>query len=159
MQRSRLAPAPLALCALLGALLLLAPLESSSAPKQDWNRAIAWTSYEDGLRQAKRDRKPVCLVIYTTWCPHCTTYARLFHDPTVVEASRKLVMIRIDADARSEISEKYALDGKYIPRTYFLTPDGAIANIDSGRKHRYFYDKTKPGPLLAAMQQALALAR
>jgi thiol:disulfide interchange protein len=147
-------------CALLGSLVLLAPLATSSAPQQDWNDAIAWRSYEDGLRQAKSENKPVCLVIYTTWCPHCTRYARMFHDPKVIASVKDLVMVKVDKDASPAISQKYSADGEYIPRTYFLAPDGEVAEIDAGRSdYRYFYDAANPAPLLAAMQRALALTR
>jgi thiol:disulfide interchange protein len=147
----------LALSALLAAVLALLPLPSSGAPEQDWNGAIAWQTYADGLQQAKRERKPVCLVIYTTWCPHCTAYARLFHSADVVASARRFVMIRVDKDAEPELSKKYGLDGEYIPRTYFLTRDGEVARIDSGRSdYRYFYDEANPATLLAAMQKALA---
>ncbi len=143
--------------ALLGAILAFAPLQSSGAPEQDWNRAIAWQPYAAGLQQAKRERKPVCLVIYTTWCPHCTAYARLFHTAGVAASARRFVMIKVDKDAEPALSKKYGLDGEYIPRTYFLTPDGEVARIDSGRSdYRYFYDEADPGSLLAAMQKALA---
>jgi thiol:disulfide interchange protein len=147
-------------CALLGLVLLFAPLNLASAPKQDWNSSVTWRSYEEGLRKAKLQGRPVCLVLYTTWCPHCTAYARMFHDPNVVDASREMVMIRVDTDANPEIAEKYSLDGSYIPRTYFLTPDGSVAKIETGRsKYRFFYDESNPKPLHAAMQRALALAR
>ena len=84
----------------------------------------------------------------------------MFHDAKVVESSRKLVMIKVDKDASPAISKKYSVDGEYIPRTYFLAPDGEIAKIETARRdYRYFYDEANPAPLRAAMQQALALAR
>ena len=148
-------------CVLMGTFLLLAPLDTSSAPRpQDWNTAIVWKTYEDGLAQAQREGKPICLVLYTTWCPHCTAYARMFHDAKVADASRQLVMIKVDTDASPEVGKKYSVDGAYIPRTYFLAPDGSIAKIESGRReYRYFYDEANPKPMHAAMQKALALAR
>ena len=48
----------------------------------DWNDAgVAWRSYEEGLKEAKAQKRPVCLVFYTDWCPHCTNYARSFTTP------------------------------------------------------------------------------
>jgi len=45
---------------------------------------------------AKKENKPVCLIIYTEWCPHCTNYSKIFHNASVVEQTKQFVMIRID---------------------------------------------------------------
>src|SRR5690348_4328310 len=93
----------------------------------DWNDGqIAWKSYEDGLAAAKKEQKPICLIFYTDWCPHCRNYSGVFHDAKVVERAKDFVMIRLDKDKNAEISKKYAPDGEYIPRTYFLAPDGTL---------------------------------
>jgi hypothetical protein len=145
------------IAAALGALLAL-PAPAALAGG-DWNDAtIGWRSYEEGLRVAKSERKPVCLVFYTEWCPHCTNYSKVFHDPKVVERAKQLVMIRVDKDKHPDLSGKYKPDGEYIPRTYFLSPDGALAeDLHAPReKYRYFYDEHDPASVLAGMERALA---
>ncbi|MBI3767684.1 MAG: thioredoxin family protein [Deltaproteobacteria bacterium] len=134
---------------------LLAPRAQAGG---DWNDTqIGWKSYEDGLALAKKERKPICLIFYTEWCPHCRNYSGVFHDPKVVEKSKQFVMIRLDKDKNREISGKYAPDGEYIPRTYFLTADGALdPEIHAPRgQFRYFYDETQPGDILNGMDTAL----
>ncbi len=124
----------------------------------DWNDAqIGWKSYEDGLAAAKKDRKPVCLIFYTEWCPHCRNYSGVFHDPKVVEKSKQFVMIRLDKDRNAELSKKYAPDGEYIPRTYFLSADGVLdPEIHAPRdQFKYFYDEVQPGGILTGMDTAL----
>jgi protein-disulfide reductase (glutathione) len=124
----------------------------------DWNEAqIDWKSYEDGMALAKKERKPVCLIFYTEWCPHCRNYSGVFHDPKVVERSKQFVMIRLDKDKNREISAKYVPDGEYIPRTYFLTADGVLdPEIHAPRaEYKYFYDEMQPGGVLNGMDQAL----
>jgi protein-disulfide reductase (glutathione) len=134
---------------------LLAPRAQAGG---DWNDAqIGWKSYEDGLALAKKERKPICLIFYTEWCPHCRNYSGVFHDPKVVEKSKQFVMIRLDKDKNHEISSKYAPDGEYIPRTYFLTADGALdPEIHAARdQFKYFYDETQPAGVLSGMDNAL----
>jgi protein-disulfide reductase (glutathione) len=124
----------------------------------DWNdQQIGWKPYEDGLALAKKERKPICLVFYTEWCPHCRNYSGVFHDAKVVEKSKQFVMIRLDRDKNGEISKKYAPDGEYIPRTYFLTADGVLdPEIHAPRpQYKYFYDEMQPGGVLSGMDQAL----
>ncbi len=125
----------------------------------DWNEAgISWQPYEAGLAAAKKDGTPVCLVFYTEWCPHCTNYSKVFHDPKVVERAKKFVMIRLDKDKHAELSKKYAPDGEYIPRTYFLASSGELdASISAPRgTYRYFYNEKDPGSLLGGMDKALS---
>jgi thiol-disulfide isomerase/thioredoxin len=124
----------------------------------DWNdKGIAWQPYEDGLKAASEHKKPICLIFYTEWCPHCTNYSGVFHDAKVVEKSKSFVMIRVDKDKNKDLSKKFAPDGEYIPRTYFLSPAGALdPELHAPRdQYRYFYHERDPASLLAGMEAAL----
>jgi protein-disulfide reductase (glutathione) len=146
---------------LAAALLLAATSALSPAPALaggDWNDAkIQWQPYEQALAAAKKDKKPVLLVFFTEWCPHCTNYSKVFHDQKVVDESKKFVMVRLDKDKNAELSKKFAPDGEYIPRTYFLASDGTLdAALTAPRtEYKYFYDERNPAPLLASMDAAL----
>lgn len=123
----------------------------------DWNDAkIQWQPYEQGIAAAKKDKKPVLLVFFTEWCPHCTNYSKVFHDEKVVAESKKFVMVRLDKDKSAELSKKFAPDGEYIPRTYFLGSDGTLdpALTAPRTEYKYFYDERNPAQLLAAMDAA-----
>lgn len=124
----------------------------------DWNvREVAWVPYEAGLAAGKAQHKPIVLVFYTDWCPHCHNYSRLFHDPELVRLSRQFVMIRVERDGHREISAQYDVDGEYIPRTFFLTPSGSVLTELSSDNddYRYFMDEHDPTELIALMQRAL----
>ncbi len=124
----------------------------------NWNdEGIRWMSYPEGLEAAKSQSKPICLVFYTEWCPHCVTYSGVFHDPKVVEQSKRFVMIRLDRDKNREISKQYAADGDYIPRTHFLSREGKF-DPDIHAPHDrflYFFDEKDPASVLAGMDAAL----
>jgi thiol-disulfide isomerase/thioredoxin len=125
----------------------------------DWNDAgVKWQSYEDGLATAKKESKPILLVFYTEWCPHCTNYSKVFHDPKVAEKSKQFVMVRINKDQAAEISGKYAPDGQYIPRTYFLSSAGELQpDIHEQRdNYKYFFNESDPAGVLRGMDAALA---
>ena len=137
------------------ALVLLA----GSARAHDWNeRAIGWEGLDDALATAKKTRKPVCLIVYTEWCPHCANYSKLFQDPKVVETAKRFVMVRLDQDKDKEQAAKYAPDGGYIPRTMFLGSDGTIlADVHAPNpQYKYFFDEKDPAAVLTAMDAALA---
>ena len=144
-------------CAALLAVLLLG-VPAPARAGGDWNDAqIAWKGHDDGLAAAKKEKKPVCLILYTEWCPHCSNYSKVFHDPKVVDKSKQFVMVRLDKDKNAELSKRYAPDGEYIPRTYFLASDGTLVpEIKTSRpKFVYFYDEKNPADVLGAMQVAL----
>lgn len=124
----------------------------------DWNEGgITWRGYAEGLAEAKKNGKPVVLVFFTEWCPHCTRYSGLFHEEKVVSQSKNFVMIRLDKDKEGELSGKYAPDGEYIPRTFFLSANGDVmSSIKAPReKYQHFFNPQQSGELLAAMDLAL----
>jgi thiol:disulfide interchange protein len=143
------------------ALLVAATILTAVAPARaggDWNDAnVQWQPYEQGIAAAKKDKKPVTLIFFTEWCPHCSNYSKLFHDDKVVEKTKKFVMIRLDKDKNAELSKKFAPDGEYIPRTYFLSSDGTLdPTLTAPRpEYKYFYDEKDPAPLLTSMDAAL----
>ena len=85
---------------------------------------LPWTA--DAFARAARERKPILLSITAAWCRAChemdrTTYA----DPEVERlAADRFVAIRVDADCRPDINERYNLGGW--PTTAFLTPEGSV---------------------------------
>jgi hypothetical protein len=131
---------------------------AATAGAHDWNESgIAWKKLDEGLALAKKEQKPLCLVVFTQRCPHCANYAQVFHDPKVVERAKRFVMVHLDQDAAKAEAGKYAPDGGYIPRTLFLAPDGTLApDVHAPReKYRYFYDEKNPASVLAGMDAAL----
>jgi hypothetical protein len=129
---------------------------------EGWNDGpIAWRSFDAGLAEARRTRKPLLLVLHAEWCSHCRIYSRVFSDPRVVAKARELVMVRVDVDRSPAVAARFALDGTYVPRSYFLTPDGAVlAEIDAKRpRYRYFFDENDPASILAGMDAATSRAR
>lgn len=145
-------------------LLVVAPVQG--APKKGspgaWNeKAIAWKSYAEGMALAAKTHKPVCVVVFATWCPHCTNYARVFNDARIVARAKDFVMIRVDEDQEPEVGKTLAPDGVYVPRTLFIDAAGEVAaGIHAPRpKFKYFYDEADPASLLAGMDEALRKLR
>ena len=88
---------------------------------------IQWLEWDEAaFARAGRERKPVLLSIAAAWCGAChemdrTTYA----DGDVADVIRgRFVAVRVDADRRPDINERYNLGGW--PTTAFLTPDGEL---------------------------------
>lgn len=129
---------------------------------EDWNDAnIRWMPYQEGLATAKKNHRPICLIFFTTWCPHCANYSKVFSDPEVVKRSKSFVMIRLDKDRNQEVSKQYKPDGEYIPRTFFLSSAGVLDEslTEDRPQFKYFYSENDPASLLAGMDRALRKLR
>jgi hypothetical protein len=66
-------------------------------------------------------------------------------------------MVHVDADDEQGPAARHVIDGAYVPRTFFLRPDGStLADVHAARdKFRFFYDEQDPASLLAGMDDAL----
>ncbi len=91
------------------------------------SNAVAWLPWgAAAFARAREERKPVLLFIAATWCQRCremdcTTYL----DPIIATfINHRFVPVRVDADLRPDVSERYSLGGW--PTTAFLTPGGAV---------------------------------
>lgn len=133
-----------------------APFNGDRAAMERWNAdQIAWFTHEEGVAAAAAANMPALAIVSAGWCPRCTEYAALFSDQAVVEASRDFVMILLDESAPAA-TRHLALDGGYVPRTVFLSPDGEPdTSLNSGRSdYRHFLNPSAPDQLLALMAQA-----
>jgi protein-disulfide reductase (glutathione) len=138
------------------------PLASAKAAATvlEWNeKEIRWHSYAGGLREARRSGKPILVVFYTDWCPHCRATTALFRDDEIITLSRELVMVKVNQDRDPEISARYAPDGRYIPRTMILKPNGDLATKIHGDNptYRYFLDYESTRELAGVMKRAAAV--
>ena len=88
---------------------------------------VAWQPWSGtAFARARDEHKPVLLSISATWCHSCHEMDRTsYADPEIAAfINDRFVPIRVDADDRPDISERYSLGGW--PTTAFLTPGGDI---------------------------------
>ncbi len=108
-------------------------------------RDVAWEPWgSEPFARARAERKPVLLCIATTWSEPCDRMDRTsYADPAIAFLiNDAFVPVRVDADRRPDVSERYSLGGW--PTTSFLTPDGAVLGggtyVDAARLPRVLED-------------------
>ncbi|MCI5150917.1 MAG: hypothetical protein D3916_16295 [Candidatus Electrothrix sp. MAN1_4] len=117
---------------------------------------IAWKGYKQGLAQARRESKPAIIIFYSESCSACKKYKNVLQEERVVNASKSFVMIRVNTRQYPRLSVKYQFDGKYVPRTFAVFPDGRIMHhLYPPKKYTYFIG-LEPENLLRLMRKAQA---
>ena len=117
---------------------------------------IAWKGYKEGLAQAKREGKPAIIIFSSESCSACKRYKGVLQDRSVIDASASFVMIRVNTGQYPELSRQYQFDGRYVPRTFAVFPDGRIMkHLYPSKRYQYFIG-LKPENLLSLMQKAQA---
>jgi len=128
------------------------------ANAMQWDDSIPWKTWEEGSKLAQASKKPIFLLVYADWCPHCRNLKAVFADPEVQKLTEGMVMIRQDADdeGASWLTAKVGSYGGYVPRIFFLSPDGAVRpEITSNNpKFPYFYTPEGIAALKASMKRA-----
>lgn len=122
---------------------------------------IPWQTWAQGSQRAAAEHKAIGLLIYADWCPHCRELEPLLREAEIVKLAHPLIMIRQNADEHAEwVTQRFGRLGTYVPRLFFLHPDGSIAEeIQSGNtRFPYFYQPHQPETLRSALKRAAALA-
>ena len=86
---------------------------------------IDWVKdYEEGLKQARQQNKPVLLAFYKLHTRFCTLMTQnTYNDPDVKEyVEENFIPILIDVDKRPEIAKEFNI--AYYPTHYVKYPDG-----------------------------------
>lgn len=123
------------------------------------NTAIVWKTWEEGLPAAKAEQRPILLYVYSSTCPKCRELIASFADPEIVRLAKRFVMIRQDADLDPPwLKEGFYILAEYVPRIYFLKPDGTVLEEVTSRyaEYPYFYS---PSDLAALINNMKKLSR
>ncbi|MEA1870314.1 MAG: thioredoxin family protein [Euryarchaeota archaeon] len=101
-----------------------------SQPSAEPGTGITWYSYDEGMKIAQAQNKPVMIDIYTGWCKYCKELDRVVYtDPGVIDLADKFVCIKFNADKRRDLAAKYNSPTPTNPRPgvpaiVFLRSDG-----------------------------------
>lgn len=132
--------------------ILAISLLSSSLTSEDngadladgWGEEYSWQpSLEAAISAAEVQSKPIMLVIHKSWCGACKNLKASFSvDDEAIDLSQDFVMVNL-GDGKAPDDPKFKIDGSYVPRVYFLKPDGTILpdfyNKEGNPKFKFYY--------------------
>lgn len=148
-----------AVAAVMGAALLGGGRPAIAAEAIAWGTAVPWLGFDDALARATAEGKAIGVVVYADWCPKCRALAPAFVEGPVLAASNKILWVLQNSDERPEwLEQRFGQYGNYVPRIFFLKPDGTVdPEITSGHpRFPYFYLAGKPEALVASIDRAAA---
>ena len=97
--------------------------------------SIEWQkNFNEALKMAKKEKKPIMLDLYTDWCGWCKELdKRTFVDKDVVQKSKLFIPLKINAEVDAEgpsLVEKYNVQG--YPAILFIDSDGTLLTRVNG---------------------------
>jgi thiol:disulfide interchange protein len=135
-----------------------------SAPEAAAPATIQWKDFGPGLATAKKDRKPVLVQFFATWCGYCRKMdATTFKNAAVIADLQKAVAVRVDgeeAEARdgyrgAELADKYGV--RMFPTHVLIDGDGrVVAKAPGFMEPQAFLSWFKMSVAKAYQQSALA---
>lgn len=133
-----------------------APSAPKARPEAKWTGPMPWLSWDEASERAAKEQKRILLVLYADWCPRCRELSPVFAQPDMVEAAEGVLMVRQNVDERPAWLSRYAMLGTYVPRLFFLEPDGSvISDLTSGHpKYPYFYSAHQANLLKKQLREA-----
>lgn len=86
---------------------------------------IQWRpTFEVALKEARDSGKPLMVDFYTEWCGYCKKLdAEVYTDFGVIAESANFISVKVDAEKRSELAQKYQVTG--FPTILWLDGSGA----------------------------------
>lgn len=132
---------------------------AASNSSMAWGDKITWHSWESAQAVARAQGKSIGVVVYAEWCARCKELAPVFATAEVASAATDLVMVHQDQDQPAAwLKERFGEYGNYVPRVFFLSPDGTVrADLTSGHpRYPHFYAPMVVDQLVANMRAAKA---
>lgn len=122
-----------------------------------WKGNVQWHSWEEGSKLAAQQSKPIFLLLYADWCPHCRALGAVFADPEIEALSKRFVMVRQNHDENPSWMEPFKKYGGYVPRIFFLDSKGKMREeVTSGHpRYPYFYAAEAPDFLKQSMRRVI----
>ncbi|ADJ13823.1 DUF255 domain-containing protein [Halalkalicoccus jeotgali] len=129
---------------------------------------IEWRSWEEGLAEARKHGTPVVLFLSATWCEECRRMEETTLSTPQIRANlREFVPIKVDADRRPRIRDRYTVGG--FPSTVFCTPEGEVITGTTAlgieglrsvleRVREVFEEREQPGRIPRSLRETEAPA-
>jgi len=124
-------------------LVIVSAEEEGSTLDNGLGKHIEWQRLDDGLALAKKEGKPLMLLIHKSWCGACKSLKPKFRDSKkIAKLSQSFVMVNT-MDNDEPPGDIYKPDGGYVPRLFFFDSEGEllrdVVNEHGNPEYKYYY--------------------
>jgi len=124
----------------------------------EWGSGIKWMTLKEGQEQAKKEGKPVMIIIHRQSCPACISLKPKFaSSDDIRRLSQRFIMINVSA-ATERLPSRFSPGGaSYVPRILFTDPSGDVLEEvrSENNQYKYFYGSSNKAirQIVAAMSE------
>jgi thioredoxin-related protein len=105
---------------------------------------IKWTGFDNSIAQARKEKKPVLIDVYTDWCRWCKVMdSKTYAKQEVADfVSRRFIAVKMNGESRKKVTYQGAkyeerelamkLGARGFPSTVFLDPEGVRIGSQPG---------------------------
>mmetsp|Transcript_4953 Transcript_4953/g.8824 ORF Transcript_4953/g.8824 Transcript_4953/m.8824 type:complete len:220 (+) Transcript_4953:78-737(+) len=99
----------------------------------------SYKSLTDAKQAAVQKHKPGIVLVLEPWCPMCRGLVKSINEnPSFQSLLSTVEVSAIDGDASHDLQFDGEAEG-YVPRVYFVSPEGKLQDIRNSEKWRRFY--------------------
>ncbi|XP_054472010.1 anterior gradient protein 2 homolog [Anoplopoma fimbria] len=121
------------------------PQKKKETPKslaRGWGDSIKWVeSYEKGLSEMVKRKKPLMVIHHLDHCPHSQALKKAFAADKAIQkmAEKDFIMLNLLEETKDE---DMGPDGRYVPRILFVDPSKTVRTelIGKFNSHLYTYE-------------------
>jgi thiol:disulfide interchange protein len=101
-------------------------------PNKKVATSVKWeSSFEDAMKRAKSEGKPILIDFYTDWCTWCKEMDKtVYPNQQVIDQSQNWVMVKINGEKRADVAKAYGVQG--FPTVVFAENTGKPIEILPG---------------------------
>ena len=105
------------------------------------NERVDWIDYDSALSDSS---KPTIVILHKSWCPACKSLkAKLSEHENFEKLSSQFSMVNAKEDDPLHDLAIFDVDGTYIPRVFFLDPNGDVLkdvqNPKGNPNYKYYH--------------------
>jgi len=99
------------------------------------------------------------IIMHKSWCGACKQLRPKFAASNqITELSKTFIMVNSLDEETPHAEGAYMIDGSYVPRIYFLSPEGTVVNVINERglpQYRYYY--SDENMIIESMKKVISL--
>ena len=127
----------------------------STSASNGFGDQIHWVEYSSAVSDSS---KPTMVILHKSWCSACKNLkSKLAESLEFQELSAKFSMVNAGETEDLHDNTDLNIDGSYIPRIFFLDPQGQVLpevyNTNGNPSYKYFYFNANT--VLSSMRQVL----